>query len=136
MVLQVMYPTKMVVDTDGREIPMNEFEQVLAEMKELHDRKRSDYGRKEDPFANVRASEDFGVEGWVGAMIRANDKMRRLQAAAKGSTLRNEGIEDSLIDMAIYSAIALTMYRESKRRDEIVEKALLSEAYKENSQGR
>ena len=115
---------------------MNEFEQVLAEMKELHDRKRSDYGRKEDPFANVRASEDFGVEGWVGAMIRANDKMRRLQAAARGSTLRNEGVEDSLIDMAIYSVIALTMYRESKRRDEIVEKALLSEAYNENNQSR
>jgi len=115
-----MYPTKMVVVTDGREIPMNEFEQVLAEMKELHDRKRSDYGRKEDPFANVRASEDFGVEGWVGALIRANDKMRRLQSAAKGSTLRNEGIEDSLIDMAVYSVIALTIYREKKRRDEIV----------------
>jgi len=99
---------------------MNEFEQVLDEMKELHDRKRSDYGRKEDPFANVRASEDFGVEGWVGALIRANDKMRRLQSAAKGSTLRNEGIEDSLIDMAVYSVIALTIYREKKRRDEIV----------------
>ena len=99
---------------------MNEFENVLAEMKELHDRKRSDYGRKEDPFANVRASEDFGVKGWIGAMIRCNDKMRRLQAAARGSTLRNEGVEDSLIDMAIYSVIALTMFREEKRRDEIV----------------
>ena len=102
---------------------MNEFENVLQEMKELHDKKRSDYCRKEDPFANVRASEDFGVEGWVGAMIRANDKMRRLQAAAKGSTLRNEGVEDSLIDMAIYSVIALTMYREGQRRDEIVRQA-------------
>ena len=90
---------------------MNEFEQVLDEMKELHDRKRSDYGRKEDPFANVRASEDFGVEGWVGALIRANDKMRRLQSAAKGSTLRNEGIEDSLIDMPVYNIGAIICYR-------------------------
>lgn len=108
---------------------MNEFEEVLAEMKELHDRKRSDYGRKEDPFANVRASEDFGVEGWVGALIRANDKMRRLQSAAKGSTLRNEGVEDSLIDMAVYSVIALTIYREKKRRDAIVWEAENNKPY-------
>jgi len=106
---------------------MDEFEKVIEEMKALHDRKRSDYGKKEDPFSNVRASEDFGVEGWVGALIRANDKMRRLQAAARGSTLVNEGVEDSLIDMAVYSAIALALYRQVTKRNEIVKQAMESE---------
>jgi len=110
---------------------MNEFENVLEEMKILHDRKRSDYGRKEDAFANVRASEDFGVEGWIGALIRANDKMRRLQSAARGSTLINEGVEDSLIDMAVYSAIALALFRDAKRMNQIVEASL-----NETNQGR
>lgn len=85
---------------------------VLDEIIELHARKGSDYGLPGDPFANVRASEDFGIPGWVGAMTRANDKMRRLQAAARGSELVNEGVEDSLIDLALYSIIALVLYRE------------------------
>lgn len=89
------------------------FHAVLADLGRLHDKKQSDYGRTDDPFANVRASEDFGIAGWVGAMVRANDKMRRLQKAAAGGTLSNEGVEDSLMDLAVYSVIALVLYRES-----------------------
>ena len=97
---------------------MTEFDKVLTEMKAMHDRKQADYGRKAegskpaDPFANVRASEDFGIPGWVGCMTRANDKMRRLQAAARGQNLKNESIEDSLMDLAVYAVIALVLYRE------------------------
>lgn len=90
-----------------------EFHALLKAMGEMHDRKQADYGREDDPFANVRASEDFGIEPWVGCMMRANDKMRRLQTAAQGSTLKNEGVEDSLLDLAVYSIIALVLYRET-----------------------
>ena len=93
---------------------MINFDSVLNEMKELHDRKQADYGRETDPFANVRASEDFGIPGWVGSLVRANDKMRRLQAVANGSELKNEGVEDSLIDLANYAVIALVLYRQSR----------------------
>ena len=93
---------------------LNDFDEVLDEMRELHDRKQADYGREADPFANVRASEDFGIPGWVGTLVRANDKMRRLQAVANGSELKNEGIEDSLIDLANYAVIALVLYRQSR----------------------
>lgn len=92
---------------------VSEFEKVLAEIQAMHDRKQADYGRAHDPFANVRASEDFGIPGWVGCMTRANDKMRRLQAAARGQNLKNESIEDSLLDLAVYSVIALVLYRET-----------------------
>lgn len=92
------------------------FHAVLKEVGELHDRKQSDYGRPADPFANVRASEDFGVDAWIGTMIRANDKMRRLQKAAQGGTLANESVEDSLLDLATYAAIALVLYREGGHR--------------------
>lgn len=94
---------------------MTEFEKIVAEILALHDRKQHDYGRMNDPFANVRASEDFGIPGWVGAVVRGNDKMRRLQNAAKGTLLKNESIEDSLMDMAVYSIIALVLYREAQR---------------------
>lgn len=94
----------------------SEFQKVIDEITELHDRKQADYGRVEqgDPFANVRASEDFGIDGWVGSVVRANDKMRRLQKAAKQGpeSLKNESVEDSLMDMAVYSIIALCLFRE------------------------
>lgn len=91
---------------------MSAFNDILAEMQALHDKKAADYGRDEDPFANVRASEDFNVPGWQGCLIRANDKMRRLQTYSKKGKLANEGVEDSLLDLAVYSVIALVLWRE------------------------
>ena len=94
----------------------SEFERVIDEITDLHDRKQADYGRVDqgDPFANVRASEDFGIDGWVGAIVRAYDKMRRLQKASRQGidSLKNESVEDSLMDMAVYSIIALCLFRE------------------------
>jgi len=94
----------------------SDFQKVIDEITALHDKKQSDYGRVEqgDPFANVRASEDFGIDGWVGSVVRANDKMRRLQKAAQQGpeSLKNESVEDSLMDMAVYSIIALCLFRE------------------------
>jgi len=89
------------------------FFQVLEELGAMHEKKGSDYGTDDDPLANVRASVDWGVPDWVGTLIRANDKVIRLQAAAKGSKLKNEGIEDSLLDLASYAIIALVLYREN-----------------------
>jgi hypothetical protein len=88
------------------------FHRVLTHLGELHDRKQADYGRDHDAFANVRASEDFAIPGWVGAMVRCNDKMRRIQAAASGSELVNEGVADSLLDMAVYCCIAFVLLGE------------------------
>jgi hypothetical protein len=89
-----------------------------AELKllgELHDRKQQDYGTDADPFANVRASEEFGIPAWMGAVLRGNDKMSRLKTYAKKGTLANEGVEDSLRDMAVYALIALVLFREQSK---------------------
>jgi hypothetical protein len=88
------------------------FYNLLIEAGLLHSQKQKDYGRPEDPFANVRASEDFGVPGWVGCMIRANDKIRRLQTYAKTGQLANEGVKDSFIDLAVYSLIGAVLFEE------------------------
>jgi len=103
-----------MIVTDTNKQPVNaSFSMILDELQELHDRKSADYGRTKDPYANVRASEDFGIDGWIGSLIRANDKMRRLQKAATGDILTNESIEDSLLDMAVYLIIALDLFRNS-----------------------
>lgn len=88
------------------------FHEILAGLAELHDRKQADYGRSGDPFANVRASERWGVPPWVGAMIRANDKVARLQSLIENGRLVNESVEDSLRDLAVYAVIALVLYEE------------------------
>lgn len=93
-----------------------EFEAVIDEILEMHRKKGADYGTDQDMFANVSASSQWGISPWVGAMMRANDKIVRLQAAAKGSTLQNEGIEDSLLDIATYSVIALCLHRREQAK--------------------
>lgn len=89
------------------------FHELLFKIGQLHDRKQMDYGRQSDPFANVRASSEWGVEPWVGAMIRLNDKVRRLQRFADRGMLANESAEDSMMDVAVYALIALRLYREA-----------------------
>jgi hypothetical protein len=88
------------------------FHALLRQIGELHDRKQEDYGLESDPFANVRSSEDIGIPGWVGALIRAGDKFRRLQKAARGGTMANESVEDSFMDGVVYLLIGLILYRE------------------------
>lgn len=88
------------------------FQAVLKEIYELHDAKQHDYGRDSDPFANIRASEEFGIPAWLGAVMRGNDKMSRLKTFAQKQVLKNESVEDSLKDLAVYALIALILFRE------------------------
>lgn len=90
----------------------DEFNDVLKELLAMHDRKGIDYGTHEEPFANVIAGAEFAsIEPWVAAMIRGQDKMGRLSKAAQGFKLAEETIEDNLIDLAVYSIIALCLFR-------------------------
>lgn len=88
------------------------FHALLKEMGDLHDKKQADYGREDDPFANVRATEEWGQPAWVGALIRGTDKLRRLQKLALGGSLVNEAARDSFLDLAVYALIGLVLYDE------------------------
>lgn len=90
------------------------FHTTLSAIGRLHDRKQADYGQHLDPFANIRGSAEWGIPPWIGAMARANDKLRRLQKFAKEGKLANESAEDSFLDLAVYALIAYVLYREDK----------------------
>jgi hypothetical protein len=92
------------------------FHKLLKEIGDLHDKKQQDYGVETDPFANVRGSSDWGVAPWVGAMIRANDKVKRLQKYARDGQLANEGARDSFMDLAVYALIALVLHDEGQAK--------------------
>lgn len=88
------------------------FHSVNRSLGELHDRKQADYGSDTDPFANVRASQEWGMPSWVGAMVRATDKVRRLQSFARKGSLENESALDAFDDLAVYAMIARVLYEE------------------------
>src|SRR6187551_96698 len=64
-------------------------------VRQIRDKKGKDYGTKEDPFANIRGAQEFGVKPWIGAANSANDCLTRIKQYAKTGRLENESVEDS-----------------------------------------
>lgn len=85
---------------------------LFAEMRDLHIRKATDYGSDADPMHNLRATQEIGIEPWRGAYLRAKDKVKRIDQFCLKGTLANESVEDSFMDLAAYSLLALTLRRE------------------------
>ena len=90
------------------------FHEILAELGALHNLKSQDYGTGTDPLANVRASQEWGIPAWIGAMVRLNDKVRRLQSMVRNGRLVNESAEDSFRDIAVYAILALILWEEAR----------------------
>jgi hypothetical protein len=90
------------------------FHQLLKEIGLLHDQKQQDYGRETDPFANVRSAEEWGIPGWVYAMLRIGEKCHRLQAMRQNGKLANESAIDSFRDLAVYALIAEVLFEEAQ----------------------
>jgi hypothetical protein len=115
-------PSRRKVGMDGDFIPREKrhplserFHRILGEIGQLHDKKQADYGRPGDPFANVRSAGEWGIDAWVGAMVRATDKIKRLQKVAQGGSLENESVVDSFQDLAVYAIIGQVLWEEANR---------------------
>lgn len=111
------------LDTLMREVPAvrhdvgdPRFKKLLDETWELHCRKNADYGAAADNFANYNRAERFGVPGYMSALLRLGEKMSRLETFCKDGSLANEGIEDTLKDMAAISLISLVLHREHQAK--------------------
>lgn len=91
---------------------IDRFDEILAEMSKLHTKKGADYGSATDPYANVRASGEFGVAPWIGALIRLNDKITRLKSFIRNGRVENESVVDSIKDVAVYAVIMRILYDE------------------------
>ena len=96
---------------------MTEFEFALEQIRELHGSKSHDYGKDGEPFHNVIEGARFaGIEPWVAAMIRANDKMGRLSRTARGFGQRHASATDDLLDIATYALIAYCLINRPESR--------------------
>lgn len=89
-------------------------EDVLLEMARLHHAKARGYGTHADPLHNIRATEEWGVPAWVGALIRGSDKVRRLQSYWQRGEWAFESARDNLLDLGVYAAIAAVLLEEER----------------------
>lgn len=114
-----MSDTLFNLDDVEKKLGDRRFMNILDQIKEMHLKKSADYGTDEDIYANVRASEEWGIPAWQGAMIRACDKVSRLQTYANKGVLQNEGVRDSFMDLASYAIIALVLFDEAQYYSEL-----------------
>ena len=77
------------------------FDNILEQMSDLHARKNSDYGD-----AAYEGYKEFGITYYI---IQLHNKLNRLKSLTKDASKPqvNESIEDTLIDLASYSEMAL-----------------------------
>jgi len=87
------------------------FLQFCDYLKELHVRKAHDYGNGKDPLGNFEQARDWGLTPLQGCMIRIGDKIARLQSFMKKGVLLNEGVDDTLTDLAAYALLAKVLLR-------------------------
>jgi len=94
------------------------FHQLVKEMRKIHDQKNADYGNG-NPLGNFLEAEDFGVDAFRGVLVRLSDKYTRIKSLVKKEKMegevKDESIEDTLLDLANYAIIAIVMRRQSKK---------------------
>jgi hypothetical protein len=79
----------------------NQFESVLAEMLETYNKKNADYGNS--------FSETIQEFGFVPAVARINDKLKRVKNMVKGNDMNitDESMRDNLLDIANYCVLTI-----------------------------
>jgi hypothetical protein len=98
------------------------FYELLEKMRDIHDRKNSDYSAEKDPLSNFRLTEAFDVEPWLGVLVRITDKYSRIVQLTrktldgKEAAVADEKIQDTLIDLANYSILMIILYEEWLRK--------------------
>jgi len=85
---------------------------LLDQLRAMHLAKSADYGTAEDVYANYRRTAKLGIQPSKGILIRMADKWSRIETWANGGTLKNEGVVDSLLDLASYAIGAVVMIEE------------------------
>jgi len=75
---------------------------------ELIKAKNKDYAKDDDPFKNFKMSEMVGVPISRAILVRITDKLSRIDNLLdKEETVKNEKIEDTIIDCMNYLNILL-----------------------------
>ena len=104
-------------DKTNKQYGHPDFYKLLDQMAQLHSRKNHDYAGTSDPLKNLRACTRLELDPFIGVMVRLQDKWSRIEEFVKSKTLlvKNESVEDTLMDNAVYSLLAIILLREQKK---------------------
>lgn len=88
------------------------FNTLIDQIKDTHERKNHDYGNS---FA--KSMDKYGL---TAAAIRLGDKFNRFESLIKSKAqVKDESIEDTLLDMAAYAIMTVEYIKEKKSYDTI-----------------
>lgn len=81
-----------------------QFKEIVDKMIHLYEMKNQDYGNSFEQSCN-----DFGI---TAGLVRMSDKFNRIKSLTKNDNLiKDESIEDTLIDLANYAIMTLIWYK-------------------------
>jgi len=110
----------LIKPTSSTEIPVNlnesPFSVLLGRMAAIHNAKKHDYASNEDCLGNFREARRLGITPLQGIMVRLTDKYTRACNWIRRNgdhAVKDEGLADTLIDLANYSLLALLAYNET-----------------------
>lgn len=79
---------------------VDSFSGILCEMRETYEKKNADYGNS--------FSETIDEFGFIPAVARINDKVKRVKNIVKGQKMNvNESFRDNLLDIANYCVLTI-----------------------------
>ena len=82
------------------------FDALLREMEQIHDKKNKDYAEEGNPYSNFEfAAKVAGCSPDTIFRALIGVKLARLDELLKGKQPNNESLNDTLLDLAVYSAI-------------------------------
>lgn len=90
---------------------LDTFRALTQTMVDTTTRKNNDYAGTADPFANFR---EFGTFGFL---VRMSDKWKRIKNLVgenRPPAVKDETVEDTLIDLAIYCLLLICWLRDQK----------------------
>lgn len=88
------------------------FHALLKKMADMHDKKSADYATSDNYYSNFEtAATVAGTTVDVVFRVLIGVKLARLiELQGKGKVPKNEAVEDSLLDLAVYSTLYASYY--------------------------
>jgi hypothetical protein len=93
-------------------------DELTSKAKGLMESKNKDYTGGGSVFANLEACTIIGIHPVKGTIIRMIDKLQRLNSYVVNGELavKDEGVEDTLIDIINYSVLIGGMIKDDKSK--------------------
>lgn len=93
------------------------FYELTRKMNDVYAAKNMDYSSG-DPLGNFkRSADELGITPFMGVLVRMSDKWARITNIIKKgmAAVKDETVEDTLLDCAVYALIAIIVRREEKK---------------------